>query len=604
MEIGFDYETTSPKRGRTFMVTEAKVVGYSVSSKAGNAYYVGEAPPAQVFNHTLVAHNAKFEYIHSLKLGHEMQQFEDTKLAAYLLGYPSSNLKHLTHQLLGIKPITYDEVTQGRDMGDIPPEEIVDYGAADADHTLQLWPILRDEMDRMGVREVYERVEKPLLPILSQAQLRGVQIDTEAAQRALDYFMRRASSAARRAVREGLPASVSIGSTEQLARWLESVHAPIKERTEEKQLLKTDSNTLKEVEWWKPSLIQAILKYREFIKLASFPAKFLLLSVGGILHPDINQAGHFEEVFNSSSEAPATGRLSMSNPNLQQLPHHGRGKDKEYSLYGNLIRRCIKARPGYTLVAADIAQQEPRITAYVADEPAMQADFASGIPIYAPMGELLYGRPIDKRNDEPEWHTAKTYFLAYVYGCDYTKLLEIDQRFTEKEARRASAAFDRRYLGLAKFREAVRLEISKYGFARDWFGRVRHFPGAFSGQERDRDAALREAINFKIQGPGASLIKLGITNLEPKLADFDAHFLLSIHDEVIYEVREDQVDRFLELVYPMFNDIMPVEFPAEPQVGKNLGEMNEPSRRSETGIDGLHHEDANPRRQERVARTG
>ena len=145
--IGFDLETTSPTRGGRFAVQEAEVVGYSWSHGAGHGVYVPEKPHKMAViledpRQEVVCHNAKFEVTHLKNNGITLTNFHDTKIAAYLLGLPSTHLKDLAVQELGLKPITYSEVTDGKDMSELTPEEILDYAAADADNTLRLWDCL------------------------------------------------------------------------------------------------------------------------------------------------------------------------------------------------------------------------------------------------------------------------------------------------------------------------------------------------------------------------------------------------------------------------------------------------------------------------------
>ena len=578
--IGFDLETTSPTRGGRFAVQEAEVVGYSWSTEPGRAVYIPEKPyklksfledPTQ----EVICHNAKFEYTHLKNNGIELTNLQDTKLAAYLLGLPSTHLKDLAVQELGIKPITYSEVTKGKDMSELTAEEILDYAAADADNTLQLWEMLKPRMEELGVDGVYENVEIPLIPVLSDMERRGMMVDTGAVDVAIEYFQTKQDDAERRA-HLYVPDDVNIGSGDQLATWLESEGAPITKRTDSKNLMATDENTLRSLGDWHKDAMDAILDFKMFRKLGAFPKKFKILSGwDGALHPNFNQGGYYEESSDSSGSAPATGRLSCSTPNLQQVPHHGRGKGAEYEEYGKRIRGCLVARSGYLLVAADVGQQEPRIASLVAPEPTLMADFKKGRTPYALIGEDIYGREIVKGVDEQEWHTAKTFFLALVYGAGAGKLKEIDPRLTMEQSRRGYDRVVGRYEGLAKFQTKVASEIYRNGYARDWFGRVRWFPGIYSAIESQRQAALREAINFHIQGPAASCIKIAMRSLWDGIHDtgLDAHLLLQVHDEVILEVRESQLDSLIKEVDAMLIDVMPIPFPVEPQVGVTWAEM-------------------------------
>ena len=573
--VGFDLETTSPTRGGRFAVQEAEVVGYSWSTEAGRAVYIPEKPykmksiledPTQ----KVICHNSKFEYTHLKNNDIVMANFEDTKIAAYLLGLPSTHLKDLAVQELGIKPITYSEVTGGKDMSELTPEEILEYAAADADNTLQLWELLESRLKELKLEGVYNDVEMPLVPVLSDMERRGIMVSIEAVDSAIEYFKDKQDDAERRAHHE-IPDDVNIGSGDQFAHWLESQDAPITKRTDGKGLLATDENTLRNLEDWHKETIDAVLEFKMFRKLGAFPRKFKELSGwDGALHPNFNQGGYYEESSDTSGSAPATGRLSCSTPNLQQIPHHGRGKGAEYEEYGRMVRGCLVARPGYVLVAADVGQQEPRIASLVAPEPTLMADFDSGLTPYALIGEDIYGREIVKGVDEQEWHTAKTFFLALVYGAGAGKLKEIDPRLSMEQSLSGYQKISTRYEGLTHFKNNVYFEIKEKGYARDYFGRIRWFPGIYSAAQHQREAAVREAINFHIQGPAASCIKIGMRKLWDDIHELglDAHLLLQVHDEVILEVREDQLDTVIQLTQTMLDDVMPISFPIEPEVGK------------------------------------
>ena len=580
--IGFDLETTSPTRGGRFAVQEAEVVGYSWSEEVGHGSYVPEKPykMREILEDKLqevICHNAKFEVTHLLNNDITLTNFHDTKLAAYLLGLPSTHLKDLAVQELGLKPITYSEVTNGKDMSELEPEEILEYAAADADNALRLWDVLKPRLEEKGLYSVYETIELPLVPVLADMERRGVKVSEVKVDEAIAFFEYMMEDTKAWVHAEGgIPTDVNIDSSEQLARWLESEGAPITKRTEGKGLFATDENTLRSLGDWKSVVIHYLLQYKMFRKLSAFPKKFKELSSwDGALHPNFNQGGYYEESSDTSGSAPATGRLSCSTPNLQQVPHHGRGKGPEYEEYGKKIRSCLMARSGYVLVAADVGQQEPRIASLVAPEPTLRADFEQGLTPYALIGEDIYGRPITKGVDEQEWHTAKTFFLALVYGAQSGKLREIDPRLSMEQSLKGYERVVSRYPGLARMQDRVASDIQQLGYARDYFGRIRWFPGIYSADENQRATALREAINFHIQGPAASCIKIAMRRLWESIEalGLDSHLLLQVHDEVILEVKEEDLDVTIQIVYHMLDDVMPIEFPIEPEVGINWAEM-------------------------------
>ena len=194
---------------------------------------------------------------------------------------------------------------------------------------------------------------------------------------------------------------------------------------------------------------------------------------------------------------------------------------------------------------------------------------------YALIGEDIYGRPITKGVDEQEWHTAKTFFLALLYGANSGKLKEIDPRLTLEQSLKGYQRVVDRYPGLARMFNKIDMELIRNGMARDYFGRIRRFPGIYSIDINQRMTAIREAINFHIQGPAASCIKIAMRRLWERIeaSGLDAHLLLQVHDEVVLEVKEEDLDATVELVYHMLDGVMAIDFPIEPEVGKDWATM-------------------------------
>ena len=577
--IGLDTETDGTKRGGRYFPLDAKMVGFSLSRFPEEAIYVPSAPKDPNILAWLesdspkVAHNTKHEVTVLANQGITLGPCHDTKIAAYLLQYPVTRLGTLTYQVLNRRPIRYEEVTKGRSMADVPVEEIVPYAAADADHARRLWlEKLEPQLQEYGLWDLYEEVELPLIPVLAGMERRGIAIDRTWTWRVVDWFEGKARKAEKVLRQRGF--LDDLNSHEALARWLDGLGAPITDRTEVKGLPKTDKNTLLKLRQagWRPDLVQPLLNWKMFRKLQQFPFKFLSLSgQDSILHPSFNQAGHWEETEGDAPESPASGRLSCSSPNLQQVPHHGKGYGKVYEWYGNLIRKCLRARPGYVLLAVDVAQQEPRITAVVANEQTMLKSFAAGIPIYSPMGEAIYGRPVGKRTDPAEWNVAKVFFLAKVYGAGPGKLVEIDPRLSLGQAERADREFDMKFPGLSAFQNRTKLELYEHGYVRDWFGRVRFLPAIYNPDRNMRAEALRQAINQKIQGPAATMIKIAMLRMTRWIGEehLDAFLLLQVHDELVFEVAERDLKALIELTRTMLLDLMPIDFPVEPQVGRD-----------------------------------
>lgn len=560
--IGFDLETTAPLKGtkrKRLDVTRVEIIGYSYATAGGEAGYV-VGPPHDIspllggMSVAKVCHHAGFEFGVLRRAGITLDNYEDTKLAAYLLGHRNTGLKSLSRQVLGVDPISYDEIAD-KEVGlvNVPPDEIAQYAAPDAINALGLWRVFEPELKRFGLDRLYYDVELPCVPVLVGMEERGVGLDTTAARAVLEELELALEHAAVDACVAGL-GRYSVSSNDEVARGLEALGAPLKKRTESKRLLITDEATLMSVRAWNPTLIDAILAYRGIRKLIGYVNSYLdLVGEDARLHPDWNQAGHVEELVDLSAGAPVTGRLSCSAPNLQQVPHHGVDAGWE-----SKIRGLIVARPGHILVSGDISQEEPRIAALITRDKQLNADFAAGVPIYAPIGEQIYGKPIGKHTHPKEWHEAKTVFLALCYGADFAKLIEIVPTLSVDDAKRIMRALHERYAGLTSLVSRTAVELRANGFIRDIFGRVRWFPAYFTS---DRQEALRQAVNFKIQGPGGTIIKRCLKRVDDALP---GSIIMCIHDDITLEVpveREQEARRVLtemtEGMYPGL--VLPVD---------------------------------------------
>ena len=606
-EIAYDIETTTPSRGtsgRGLDIQALKAIGYSIAWAPGYAGYV-DAPPDMIrwaLESPLVqidCHRCQFEYGSAKRAGITITYMFDTKLAAYLLGRPETHLKGLTRQLLGRNPTTFEDMVKahGPDPDTWPIDEIVQYGAADSDNTLMLRPILERALRKANLWDLFESVEMPLIPVLSDIEDTGVLVDEPLTHQLVVDLNGEVLAAQSNCVFEGLPTTVSVGSPKQLAEWFEVMDAPIRKRTET-GLMVTDKRMLvdlKTVEYiagghagsdpedivvgFMPDLMDAILKYRFYVKLRGYVRSFLsLLGGDGRLHPSVNQAGWIEENTDDGRAAPETGRLSYSYPNLQQVPHHG--VDLAWQ---KRVRDCILAGPDRVLVEGDISQQEPRITALVTGDRQLLKDFETGTSIYALVGQDVYGRMISKA-DPTEWHTMKQGFLATCYGGHAGTLMQ-RVGMSLPDARKVINTIKARWPGLAHMAPEVEAFLLKHGYVVDMFGRRRLFPMIFSVNKRDREEAIRQAVNFKIQGPGGTIIKKclykvhyalkGFCNLTSRSPDIYAQIILTVHDSITVECGDDSltvafVRRTLE---SMTVGLIDIELPVEVHVGRRWGDF-------------------------------
>lgn len=296
------------------------------------------------------------------------------------------------------------------------------------------------------------------------------------------------------------------------------------------------------------------------------------------LHTAMNQAGHFEET-GETGEAPSTGRMSSSGPNLNNIPHHRatvEGVD-----WGNKIRRCLVATPAYVLMSADLAQEEPRIIAYIAkDETILQA-VRDGKDIYRPATEALYPYTLSDAPDaewKPMWdawerYNGKQFVLAWYYGAGAPRLKKLDPTLTNPNIVAALAMLNDAHPARKAYLDETWEQIERYGYTSSLYGRKRWFPDAWSKKKSERDEALRKAANMRVQGTAADMLKMVLPRLDKQLDGMRSGLLFTVYDELVLEVHETELDEVAEIVQGAFADFLPgVGLPIEVMVGERWGE--------------------------------
>ena len=591
-EFGFDTETTSPEREGVFMTDEAEMVGWSVSVREHTGFYVagrdfgsGMRQILESPHWTKVCHNAKFEVKVLRKLGVELEGYEDTKLAAYVLGEARTGLKSLAKQILGATPITYEALTEGgKQVSELDAEVVAPYAAGDADNTLRLWRALAPRLQLQGLYSLYSEVERPLIPVLAGMEAKGMGVDAEACWGVLGKLME-AERGEEERVRERLEElgveegeEFNIRSGDQVAAVLEGLEAPLKKRTEAKGRLVVDSAALEGLRTWQPELIDALLGYRKLRTMQVFAKNFLSLrGPDGRLHTSFNQAGHWEEI-GGEGAAPSTGRISSSGPNMQNVPHH-RARVGEVD-WGEKLRGCIVAAPGNLLLSADLGQEEPRIIAVLAGDDTLLEGFEKGKDIYRPATESIYPYTIGAGSDrefkerwEFERYMGKQFFLAWYYGAGGGRLKALDPRLTPADVKRGLAMLDKAHPARTQYLEAVWRELMGYGYVTTLYGRKRWLEKAWSGRAKDREEAKREAANAKVQGTAADILKKALPKIHRELEGSGAALVGTVHDEVLVEVREERALWVAAVVLEAFEGLLPgMELPLEVYVGETWAE--------------------------------
>lgn len=583
--IAFDVETTSLDK------TQAELVGFCLAVKPPTSYYVpvghlaqkaqttsgqmdlfagegqlaaGQLPLTQVMDAIRpamtdpkigkVAHNAKYDYTvldrHGLRV---TPIIFDTMIAEWLTD-PSTKfkgLKELSFHRLGMEMTNIEElIGKGKNQktfAEVPIEDAAPYGAADADMTLRLVKPLQKEIKEKNLEKILD-LEMPLIPVLSAMEQAGIAID-------LDFFRQMSQDLEARLVQleqtitEIAGEPFNINSTQQLSDILfKKLQLPTEGLRKTKSgHFSTAANVLDDLQPLdKSGIIDAIMEHRELTKLKSTYVDALpqmVNPVDGRIHTSFNQTGAI------------TGRIASNSPNLQNIPIR--------SEVGQQIRRGFVARPGWLFLAADYSQVELRILAHICQDAALLDAFRQDQDIHRTTAAAVYGIAPDEVTYNQR-RFAKAVNFGLIYGMGAFRLAR-DSELTLAEAENYIKEYFERFPGIQKYLDETKALAKKQGYVETLLGRRRYFPvlrGSRSGANRQAWLrAEREAINHPIQGTAADIIKLAMIDLHEKLAAYDAHMLLQVHDELLLEVPEAEVEAVRKLVVETMSGVVQLDVP-------------------------------------------
>ena len=424
-----------------------------------------------------------------------------------------------------------------------------------ADYLFRIAPILRQEVEKQGLADLYETIDLPLAPVLARMESAGVAVDSAA----LDKISRHAEqeiAVIERAIHELAGFEFKVNSPQQLAEVLFdklNLQPPRKSRTKSRS---TAAEALEELALVH-ELPKKVLEYREFAKLKSTYADALPRLVHPAtrrLHTRFNQTG------------TATGRLSSSNPNLQNIPVR--------TELGRQIRAAFVAPSGRILLSADYSQIELRILAHLSEDPILLQAFRAGEDIHARTAAEVFGvGPLVQTREHRR--VAKVINFGVIYGLSPFGLAQ-ELGIEQKEAASFIASYFERYAGVKKFLDAQIAETRKTGFTRSLFGRIRPIPEINSPQPALRNFAERTAMNTPMQGAAADLIKLAMIELDRRLAgSFDSRMILQVHDELLFEAPERELPLLRKLVKEIMESAYKLRVPllVETKSGPNWRDL-------------------------------
>ncbi len=424
-----------------------------------------------------------------------------------------------------------------------------------ADFLLRLGTLLREEIEKQGLQELYETIDLPLAPVLARMEAAGIRVDA----RELGRISSQAQEGIARLEQEiyGLAGcEFKIGSPQQLAEVLfDKLHLQ-PPRWSRGKARSTAADVLEEMAA-DHELPKKVLEYRELAKLKSTYADALprmIHPATGRLHTRFSQTG------------TATGRLSSSNPNLQNIPVR--------TELGRSIRAAFVASPGHLLLSADYSQIELRILAHLSGDPVLTDAFRRGEDIHARTAEEVFGAGPLAQTPEHR-RAAKAINFGVIYGLSPFGLAQ-QLGIETREASQFISAYFARYRGVKEYLDRQIAEVRQAGFTKTLFGRIRPIPEINSVQQNLRGFAERTAMNTPMQGAAADLIKLAMIELDKRLGkDFQARMILQVHDELLLEVPEQELARLTPLVKEVMEHAHSLRVPlaVETKSGPNWSDM-------------------------------
>jgi len=496
-----------------------------------------------------IAQNLKYDYLLMKRYGIETKAFDDTMLLSYVLD-GGSNALHgmdsLSERWLGHKPIAYKDVAgSGKsnvtfDLVDI--DRATTYAAEDADVTLRLWLVLKPRLAAEKLTAVYERLERPLVPVLAHMEERGITIDRQILSR-LSGELAQGAARLEDEIYTLAGERFNIGSPKQLGDILfgkMGLSGGSKTKTGQ---WSTSAQVLEDLAAAGFELPRKIVDWRQLTKLKSTYTDAL----PSYVHPQTKR------VHTSYSLASTTtGRLSSSEPNLQNIPIR--------TAEGRKIRTAFISTPGHKLVSADYSQIELRVLAHVANIPQLKQAFEDGIDIHAMTASEMFGVPVEGMPSDVR-RRAKAINFGIIYGISAFGLAN-QLSIERSEAGDYIKRYFERFPGIRDYMEGTKQTARDKGYVETIFGRRIHFPEIRSSNPSLRAFNERASINAPIQGSAADVIRRAMIKMEPALAVAGlgdrVRMLLQVHDELIFEVEDADVERTTPIIVSvMENAAMP-----------------------------------------------
>lgn len=575
VEVAFDCETDG------LDCRKANLVGFSLSRNKGTGAYVPLVFPDALLSGAaiskeaaitqlerlflcpdckIIMHNGKFDYqvLRSNGMGKPTCQIFDTMVAAWLIEPERSSysLESLAQGKLGLETIPYNQIVpKNGTFADVPLAQAVLYAAEDADLTWQLYQLFLPRLKQTGLEKLFWELEMPILPILAEMELRGIRIEKQE----LNVFGKELSSEIQRIkseIYEIVGHEFNIASTKQLQQVLFEERG-LEPGKKTKSGYSTDIAVLETLAAYDP-VPRKILEYRVKSKLLSTYVETLpqLADENQRVHTSFIQTG------------TATGRLSSRDPNLQNIPV----REEE----GRRIRMAFTAEPGNLLISADYSQIELVILAHLSKDSGLCGAFESGVDVHKATAALIFG--VDSESVTPEMRrTAKTINFGVMYGMSAFRLAN-ELGISRSQAQDFIKTYFSTYSGVRSFMDEVISKAEETGYVETLFHRRRFIRSINSRNKMEKSGAERMAVNTPIQGSAADIVKQAMLNVTSALEKekLPAKLLLQVHDELIFECPEAQVENAAKCIKETMENVLQLKVPLKVSVetGFRWGEFH------------------------------
>ena len=562
-----DTETTSKE------ATQAELVGLSFSVEENEAFYIPcpenreetqkilEKFKAVYENPKIlkIGQNIKYDMIVLSNYGIELQgEFFDTMIAHYIISPElHHNMDYLAEIYLQYKTIHIDELIGSgknqKSMRQLKPEEVYEYASEDADVTLKLKNILAKEIDEKGFTKLFKDIEMPLVPVLARMEIEGARIDTNSLKETSRLFTEKMNEI-EKSIRETAGEEINISSPKQIGELLfDKLKLSDKAKKTKTGQYVTSEEVLNTLVGKHP-VVQQILDYRGYKKLLSTYIDALPELINprtGKIHTSYNQA------------VTTTGRLSSSNPNLQNIPI----RDEN----GKEVRKAFIPEPGCEFFSADYSQIELRLMAHLCGDKNMVEDFNSGHDIHRATAAKIFKKPMDEVTSDMR-RMAKTANFGIIYGISAFGLAE-RMNVSRTEAKGLIDEYFATYPGVKEYMDKSIEKAREKGYTETLFGRRCQLPDINSRNAVVRGYAERNAINSPIQGTAADIIKIAMINIDRRIREehLKSRMILQVHDELNFTVVPEEKERLEAIVKQEMEGATTLSVPllAESGWGKN-----------------------------------